>query len=67
MLQTTVNSEGSPLTYYALLSTYTMLVNVYMHVHTHFRVYLDQLKSPDDAVRVARQSESTEGAKMVAW
>lgn len=30
------------------------------------RVYLDQLKSPDDAVRVAKESASTEGAKMVA-
>lgn len=31
-----------------------------------YRVYLDQLKSPDDAVRVVKESQSTEGAKMVA-
>lgn len=30
------------------------------------RVYLDQLKSPDDAVRVVKETASTEGAKMVA-
>ena len=30
------------------------------------RVYLDQLQSPDDAVRVVKESGSTEGANMVA-
>ena len=30
------------------------------------RVYLDLLKSPDDAVRIVRESGSVEGAKMVA-
>ena len=29
-------------------------------------MYLDLLKSPDDAVRVVRESGSIEGAKMVA-
>ena len=31
-----------------------------------FRVYLDLLKSPDEAVRIVRGSGSVEGAKMVA-
>lgn len=44
-----------------------LLFTVVRHVCTHYRVYLDQLESPDDAVRVVKQSESIEGAKMVAW
>ena len=32
----------------------------------HCRVYLDHLRSPDEAVRIVKESKSTEGAKMVA-
>lgn len=55
-----------------VVMTYTQLV---YHVHmcheflawfVHCRVYLDHLKSPGDAVRVVKESQSTEGAKMVA-
>ena len=41
-------------------------MNDYQSVCLLRRVYLDQLNSPDDAVRVVKDSGSTEGANMVA-
>jgi WD repeat-containing protein 19 len=48
---------------------YMEAARAYESAHDHdnaARVYLDLLKSPDEAVRIVRESGSVEGAKMVA-
>ena len=38
----------------------------YQSSSVSYRLYVEQLQSPDEAVRIVKESQSVEGAKMVA-
>ena len=49
-----------------IYSCYTVVCIVCYLFAQSYRLYLDHLQSPDDAVRIVKEQSSIEGAKMVA-